>query len=105
MAEQRLKRAAALAYQPETDQAPMVLAKGERLTAERIVALAEASGVPIIENASLAAALTQLELGKLVPPELYQAVAEVLAFVYRLDDSYGQPKRRAAVKEEPCEPR
>ncbi len=91
------KRAVALAYQPDRDPAPQVLATGERLAAERMIELAKGFGVPVVEDAPLAASLASLELGALVPPELYQAVAEILAFVYRLDDRYSRRN-----EERPC---
>lgn len=83
------KRAVALGYQPDQDPAPQLIAKGERLIAERMIETAKAAGIPIVEDASLTAALTQLDLGAHIPAELYQTVAEVLAFVYRIDHRYG----------------
>lgn len=90
MNDAQAKIAVALSYQPNQDQAPQVVAKGQRLAAERMIALGEAAGVPVVENAPLAASLEKLDLGAAVSPELYQAVAEVLAFVYRLDDRYAR---------------
>jgi flagellar biosynthesis protein FlhB len=77
-------RAVALKYDPERHDAPLVLAMGERKIAERIKALAAEHGVPMVENRPLARALLQsARVGTTVPPELYVAVAEVLAFVFR----------------------
>jgi flagellar biosynthesis protein len=77
-------RAIALSYDPERDNAPRVLATGEGLVAEKILDLARASGVPIRHDPDLAAALATVDLGAVIPPELYAVVAEVLAFVYRV---------------------
>ncbi|AEH44071.1 flagellar biosynthetic protein FlhB [Thermodesulfatator indicus DSM 15286] len=77
--------AVALKYQAGEMPAPQVLAKGEGLVAQRIKEVAEEAGVPIVENPPLAQALyKEVEIGEYVPAELYQAVAEVLAYVYRL---------------------
>ena len=65
--------------------APRVLAKGQDLVAQRIKEIAREAGVAIVENKPLARALfASTEIGDVVPQELYQAVAEVLAYVYRL---------------------
>ena len=71
--------------------APLVVAKGQDLVAQKIKGIARESGVPIVENKPLARALfSSVEVGDLVPQELYQAVAEVLAYVYRLKNKrYG----------------
>ena len=71
--------------------APLVVAKGQDLVAQKIKGIARESGVPIVENKPLARALfSSVEVGELVPQELYQAVAEVLAYVYRLKNKrYG----------------
>lgn len=90
MNEESTKRAVALSYRSDQDQAPRLLAKGERLTAERMIELAKEAGITIVENASLTNALAQLDMGDLIPTDLYQAVAEILAFVYRVDDRYGK---------------
>nr|WP_245690332.1 flagellar biosynthesis protein FlhB [Sporolituus thermophilus] len=65
--------------------APMVIAKGQDFMAEKIKLIAKENGVAVVENKPLARALyDSVEIGETVPPELYQAVAEVLAYVYRL---------------------
>jgi flagellar biosynthetic protein FlhB len=77
--------AVALKYRQEEMEAPMVVAKGARLIAEKIKQIAEESGVPIVENRPLARALFNFcEIGSYIPEKLYRAVAEVLAYVYRL---------------------
>jgi flagellar biosynthetic protein FlhB len=76
--------AVALEYRPETMAAPIVVAKGRNLLAEKIKQLARWHEVPIIENPPLAQALYKAtEVGQAIPPKLYAAVAEILAFLYR----------------------
>ncbi len=76
--------AVALRYDPKTLPAPQVIAKGSDWMAQRIVQEARRHGVPIVQNAPLAQALMKVEIGAFIPPELYQAAAEVLAYVFRL---------------------
>ena len=78
------RRATALRYQ-KGEQAPRVTATGAGLVAERILAAAREAGIPVREDPALAEALGKLELGSDVPPELWTAVAETLAWAYRLD--------------------
>lgn len=85
--------AIALKYDANEAQAPKILAKGERLWAEKIIAIAEANGVPIVRNVPLAQALNKLDVGDEIPEALYQAVAEVLTFVYTLAEQQKQKKR------------
>jgi flagellar biosynthesis protein len=75
--------AAALEYRAGEDEAPRVTALGRGATAERIIAAARAAGVPIREDPALVELLLQLDLNERIPPELYRAVAEILAFLYR----------------------
>ncbi len=76
--------AVALKYEPKRFPAPVVLAKGQRLMAERIREEAKKHRIPIIANPPLARSLyEQVEVGEMIPTALYQAVAEVLAFVFR----------------------
>jgi len=77
--------AVALRYDAKTMKAPYVVAKGQRLVAQRIREKAQEHNIPMMENKTLARSLFRLcEIGKEVPISLYQAVAEVLAFVYSL---------------------
>jgi flagellar biosynthesis protein FlhB len=77
--------AVALKYDATADQAPKVIAKGERLVAQRIREVAIENGVPVIENAPLTRAIFRaVNVGQEITPELYETVAEILAFVYRL---------------------
>jgi flagellar biosynthesis protein len=81
---ERPKRAAALRYEAG-GTAPKVTAAGRGLIAEKILEEAKRAGVPIREDKALAEALAGLELGKEVPEELWVAVAQALAWAYRLD--------------------
>jgi flagellar biosynthetic protein FlhB len=81
--------AVALKYERGKDKAPMVLAKGENAFAKRIKALAVEHGVPMVENKPVARALFKYaRVGKPIPIELYQAVADILAFVYKTHRYY-----------------
>ena len=75
-------KSAALAYTGVG--APVLLAKGEGEVARRIIATAREHDVPLVQDEQLTELLCQLPLGDEIPPQLYVAVAEVLAFVYRL---------------------
>jgi flagellar biosynthesis protein len=80
----RPRRAAALRYE-EGSQAPKVTAAGRGLIADQILEEARKAGVPIREDKALAEALSGLELGTDVPEDLWVAVAQALAWAYRLD--------------------
>ncbi|WP_258110248.1 flagellar biosynthesis protein FlhB [Alicyclobacillus sp. SP_1] len=89
--------AVALRYEVEKMSAPRVVAKGQDHLALRIREIAAASEVPIVENRPLARTLyTSVELGDAIPPELYQAVAEILAYVYALK----QPRETELLNDE-----
>jgi len=79
------ERAIALRHAPETGCAPFVVATGRGALARRLVELAAQHGVPVREDPDLAALLALVDLGDEIPAELYQAVAEVIAFVYRVN--------------------
>jgi len=77
--------AVALKYDKSSMEAPTVVAKGQRLIAQKIKELAREHGVPVIENKPLARSLFKVcEIGSTIPAKLYKAVAEVLAYVYQL---------------------
>jgi flagellar biosynthesis protein len=78
------KQATALHY-GGGDSAPRVVASGRGVIADRILEIAAAAGVPIREDAALVNALQSLELGQEIPEDLFVAVAEALAWAYRLD--------------------
>jgi flagellar biosynthesis protein len=75
----------ALRYDADGAAAPVVVAKGERLVAERIKQVAREAGVPIFRNVGLARSLSELAEGGEIPAELYEAVAEILRVVQGLD--------------------
>lgn len=77
--------AAALKYDPVGHEAPQVIAAGRGLIAEEIVRVAKEHNVPLHEDAELVEALSRLEMTESIPRELYAVVAEVLAYVFRVD--------------------
>jgi flagellar biosynthesis protein len=80
-----LKRAVALRYSKGQENVPVVVAKGQGLVAESIIRKAQESGIHIHEDPSLVEVLSKLDLDEQIPSELYELVAEVLSFVYRID--------------------
>ncbi len=80
----------ALKYEPLKDNAPKVKAKGEGIIAQKIIALAEEHGIPVKDDADLIEVLSQLDIEEEIPPEVYVAVAEILAFVYALNSRRGK---------------
>ena len=80
-------KAVALTYDREKDRAPRVLAKGRGEIAAKIIEIARSNHIPLYEDKNLIAILEALDLETEIPPELYRAVAEVLAFIYRLNNS------------------
>lgn len=85
--------AVALTYDRDQDQAPRVVAKGLRLRAEKIKALAREHDVPVMKNTTLAEALYRVDVGQEIPEALYDAVAEVLNFVYALQQANERKER------------
>ncbi|MDD9303626.1 MAG: EscU/YscU/HrcU family type III secretion system export apparatus switch protein [Desulfobacter sp.] len=77
-----IKKAVALRYDREVDDAPKVTAKGKGRVAENIIELAREHGIPIKDDPDLVQVLASLEIDQEIPPEIYVAVAELLAFVY-----------------------
>ncbi len=85
--------AVALGYQKEKMAAPKVLAKGAGLIAEKIKELARLHGIPIVENKPLAQILYKsVEIGEMIPSTLYQAVAEILAYVYTMKMNFNKAR-------------
>ncbi|MDQ0206362.1 EscU/YscU/HrcU family type III secretion system export apparatus switch protein [Alkalicoccobacillus murimartini] len=78
-------KAVALRYQGDQNDAPVVVAKGEGFVASDIIRLANESQVPIQEDETLVELLSQLMIHDSIPPELYEVVAELFAFIYRID--------------------
>lgn len=84
MQNKQSREAIALAYR-QTDAAPRVVARGKGLIAEEIIARAKEHGVYVHESPELVALLTQVDIDQSIPPQLYLAVAELLAWLYRLE--------------------
>lgn len=88
------KEAIALSYNPSDSSGPTVVAKGKGKIAENILEQATLHDVPVHEDPNLVQLLGQLDLNESIPEELYQAVAEVFAFIYHLDRKHEQLKKR-----------
>ncbi len=82
---EKRKQAVALRYRPDKDASPRVAAKGSGLVAEKIIELARKHGIPVKDDPDLLEVLSKLEIEEEVPPTVYVAVAELLAFVYSLN--------------------
>lgn len=95
---EKVKQAVALSYDPAGD-APKVVAAGKGILAEKIIEKAKESKVPIHRDDKLADTLSKLEIGDMIPPELYEVVAEILVFVDSMDkikakmDAYNKQKK------------
>jgi len=76
---------AALQYDPQKSEPPQVVATGRGLIAEEILKVAREHNIPMYEDAGLVEALAQLDVSEYIPRELYAVVAEVLAYIYRVD--------------------
>jgi len=85
LAEILRRRAVALRYDREQESAPRVIGKGRGYQAERIIALAQESGITVYEDPDLVTMLGALDLNAEIPPTLYAVVAEILAYVYRVN--------------------
>lgn len=83
-----IRLAVALKYVEDEQDAPVVVATGRGEVAQKIIDIAEKEDVPVYQDASLAQILSTLEVGTEIPPELYEAVAQVIAFVWQLDKKY-----------------
>lgn len=82
-----IRKAVALEYQRGKQRAPVVTASGRGELAEQIIALAQKHGVYVQPDPDLVELLARLELGTAIPPQLYYVVAEILAFVYKLNSA------------------
>lgn len=87
-----IKKASALSYTPGENKAPKVIASGKGEIARKIIEKAKEAKIPVYEDKHLAESLSHISLGSEIPSELYEVVAEVLAFISRLDASYGGRK-------------
>lgn len=86
------KEAVALTYDKTKQDAPRIIAKGKGLIAEGILERANAHNIPVHEDGSLVELLGKLNINEQIPEELYQAVAEVFAFIYKVDQVAGGKK-------------
>lgn len=84
------KKAVALRYDQEKDASPTVVGKGLGLLAEKLIEIAREHDIPIHEDADLVEILAKLELKEEIPSSTYVAVAEILAFIYRTNNSYNK---------------
>lgn len=84
--------AAAIRYEAATSDAPKLTAKGKGAVAEKIIELARRHDIPVREDKALVQILSKLEIDQQIPPELYRAVAEILAFVYSANEQYREEK-------------
>lgn len=90
--EKRAKQAIALSYDPNED-APKVIASGKGYLAEKIIEKAKEVEIPVHRDDKLADTLSRLEIGDMIPPELYGVVAEILVFVDAMDKIKGKMKK------------
>ncbi|OEU46855.1 MAG: flagellar biosynthesis protein FlhB [Desulfobacterales bacterium S7086C20] len=83
------KKAVALKYRAGEDNAPRVAAKGEGWIAEKIIEMARKHGIPVKDDPDLVEVLSRLDLSEAIPAELYVIIAELLAFVYKMNGKKG----------------
>jgi flagellar biosynthesis protein len=82
--DEKQKKALALKYKHQVDNAPKVVAKGQGIIAERIIEIAREHNIPLKRDPALIEVLSKLDLDQEIPSELYEATAEILAFVYMM---------------------
>jgi len=82
------RSAVSLRYNSRIKKAPLVTAKGSGLIAEKIIALAKENNIPIKEDPKLVHLLSQVDLNQEIPASLYKVVAELLSFVYKLNNEF-----------------
>jgi len=92
--EKKITTAAAISYDPTENDVPVLAAFGEGYVAQKIVEVAKESGVPILPEPGLTKMLSKLSVGDEIAPEMYDAVAKVLAFVSEVDRTYGEKIRK-----------
>lgn len=81
------KKAAALKYETGVDRAPHLVASGSGWLAEKIIETARAHNIPLKEDPPLVEILSTLDLYQEIPPDLYKAVAEILVFIYKMNNA------------------
>jgi flagellar biosynthesis protein len=82
----QIKKAVALRYKAYQDNAPIVVAKGKALLAEKIIEVAKKNNIPIHEDVDLVALLSKIDIMGEIPPELYKVIAEILSYLYTLNN-------------------
>ena len=87
------QQAVAIKYNNQSDTAPKVIAKGVGFIAEQILSTAKQHSVPVYQNKTLTSMLMAVDLDREIPAELYQAVAEVLAYIYYIDKKMGNRRK------------
>ncbi len=92
---EKVKTAVALGYDPGEDGAPKVIASGKGAIAEKIIEQAKENKIPVHEDDKLANTLSKLEIGEMIPPELYEVVAEILVFVDAMDKIKAKEKKKS----------
>ncbi|MEH7382507.1 EscU/YscU/HrcU family type III secretion system export apparatus switch protein [Bacillus sp. JJ1533] len=80
-------KAVALSYDATIDSEPKIVAKGKGIVAQNIIEMAEVHEIPIQEDTALVELLGELRLNQGIPEELYQVIAEIFAFIYKMDKS------------------
>ncbi len=86
--ENRDRKAVAILYDENESAAPKIVASGKGLIAEKIIATAKEAGIHIQQDPDLVELLAKVDIGEEIPLELYQTVAEVLAFVYKVNERF-----------------
>lgn len=86
----KLDKAVALLYDKEKSDAPRVIASGRGVIAQKIIETARQAGIHIQEDPDLVEILSKVPVGKDIPVELYQTIAEILSFVYQINDKFKQ---------------
>lgn len=81
----KVKKSVSLKYNQEKDSAPVVSAVGRGHVADEILEIAKSNNIPIVEDSSLVEILAELQINERIPEQLFEAVAEVFAFVYQID--------------------
>lgn len=85
----KAKTAVAISYEPD-ENAPRVIASGKGYLADKIIEKAKESDVPLYQDDKLANSLSKIEIGDMIPPQLYDVVAEILVFVDKMDQLKGK---------------
>ncbi|EAT15851.1 EscU/YscU/HrcU family type III secretion system export apparatus switch protein [Desulfuromonas acetoxidans] len=92
MSDDPVKKAVAVKYDKEVADAPLIVASGKGQLAENIIQAAEKAGLEISHDPDLVELLAKIPVGSEIPSELYQAVAEILAYVYRVNKSHKEQR-------------